>query len=97
MLHGCHLRICQLTILCSDSIHNQPKFLFLQTEHDLQAVNHTHKNDTRVEKLYEMSDSRAVTGYESTNRVPLPVVVLLPVEDLFLFAYRQSDPAFGYV
>lgn len=44
-----------------------------------------------------MSDSRAVTGYESTNRVPLPVVVLLPVEDLFLFAYRQPDPAFGYV
>lgn len=35
--------------------------------------------------------------YESTDRVPLPIIVLLPVEDLFLFAYRQPDPAFGYV
>lgn len=44
------------------------------------------------------SDSTAtVIIYESTDRVPLPIVVLLPVEDLVLFGHRQSDPAFGNV
>ena len=29
--------------------------------------------------------------------MPLSIIVLLPVEDLLLFAYRQPDPAFGHV
>lgn len=34
---------------------------------------------------------------EITDRMPFSIIVLLPVEDLLLFAYRQSDPAFGHV
>lgn len=33
----------------------------------------------------------------SPDRVPFSIIVLLPVEDFFLFAYRQPDPAFGHV
>lgn len=32
-----------------------------------------------------------------THRVPPPVVVLFPVEDLLLSAHRQPDPSFGNV
>lgn len=35
--------------------------------------------------------------YELTYRVPLPIIVLLPVQDLFLSGHRQSDPPFGNV
>lgn len=34
---------------------------------------------------------------ESTDRVPLSIIVLLPVEDLLLFACRKPDPALGHV
>lgn len=34
-LHGCQLRLCQLTILRSDPVHNQSEFLLLQAEDDL--------------------------------------------------------------
>lgn len=34
---------------------------------------------------------------QPTDRVPLPIVVLLPIEDLSLSAYRQPDPALGHV
>lgn len=45
VLHGCQLSICHLTILCSDSIHNQSKKLLLQTEHDLYVNHNMHKNN----------------------------------------------------
>lgn len=35
--------------------------------------------------------------YKLTYRVPLPIIVLLPVQDLFLSGHRQSDPPFGNV
>lgn len=45
LLHGCQFSICQLAILGSDPIHNQSKFLLLQTEYDLQATVTIHINN----------------------------------------------------
>lgn len=98
LLHGRQLSICQLTILCSDPIHNQSKFLLLQTKYDLQA---TQPPYTAIKYLALWHEWRhgtvAVIRYETTDRVPLPIIVLLPVEDLLLFAHRQPDPAFRNV
>jgi len=93
LLHGCQLSICQKAVLGSDPIDDQSKLLLLQTENDLRA---THSPSTEDVALL----LKGIEWYrvcESTHRVPLPIVVLLPVEDLILFAHRQSDPALGYV
>lgn len=90
--------MCQLTILCSDPIHNQSEFLPLQTEYDLQATP-SHTNTHSDEWAFNIVERVILTPirYKFTYRVPLPIIVLLPVQDLFLSGHRQSDPPFGNV
>lgn len=96
-LHGGQLRLCQLTVLRSDPVHNQSEFLLFQTEYDLGAKPHSVSKWGRrpwyvlyVVIIFSLTDCL-------TYRVPLPIVVLLPVEDLLLSSHRQSDPSFGNV
>lgn len=97
-LHGCQLGVCQLTILRSDPIHNQSEFLLLQTKYDLGAKPpHSVWQWRRRARYCGMCRYYFLVTDGLTYRVPLPIIVLLPVEDLLLSAHRQSDPSFGNV